>query len=136
MGIHDSPQSPRIPRIVVRDTSERGRGVFAVDEIDAGVVIEDCPVVVVPADQVAIIGGTVLGSYHFQWGGTSEDSAFALGFGSLYNHAHEPNAMYVKKYEQRIITFISLRKIAAGEEITVSYNGGIGDDRPVWFEVK
>ena len=124
------------PLVVVRSTHDKGRGVFAARKIPAGTSIEACPVIVIPPEEVEILGKTVLGNYHFQWGGLSEASAIALGFGSLYNHAHDPNAMYVKKYEAREIEFVSLRDIDEGEEITVSYNGGLGDDRPVWFEVK
>ena len=124
------------PLVTVRSTHERGRGVFATRAIAAGASIEVCPVIVIPPAEVEFIGKTVLHAYHFQWGGLSEASAIALGYGSLYNHARDPNAMYVKKYEAAEIEFISLRAIAEGEEITVSYNGGIGDDRPVWFEVR
>ncbi|HEU4538065.1 MAG TPA: SET domain-containing protein-lysine N-methyltransferase, partial [Polyangiaceae bacterium] len=59
-----------------------------------------------------------------------------LGYGSLYNHAREPNAMYVRKHEARSIAFFALRPIGAGEEITVSYHGGFGDRGDVWFDVR
>lgn len=122
--------------VEVRPSDGRGRGIFARRDFAEGELIEECPVIVVPAAEVEHVGRTVLASYHFRWGGTGDDSAIALGFGSLYNHAHDPNAMYVKKYEQQTIAFVSLRAIASGEEITVSYNGGIGDRSPVWFEVR
>jgi SET domain-containing protein len=124
------------PRLEIRATPSRGRGVFAVDPIPAGVEIENAPVIVVPRDEVAHLVQTVLHAYHFLWGGTGDESAIALGYGSLYNHSTDPNAMYVKKTQLGVITFVSLRPIAAGEEITVSYNGGIGDRSPVWFEVR
>lgn len=131
------PEALRPPQNVeVRESEGRGRGVFALSPILAGTLIEEVPVVVIPPEDLAHVCETVLQSYHFVWGGTGDASAIALGYGSLYNHAHDPNAMYVKKFAARTIAFVALRDIAAGEEITVSYNGGIGDDRPVWFEVR
>ena len=129
------PLGAMVP-LTVRMTEARGRGVFAAARIAEGTLIERCAVIVVPPEEVEILNRTRLGNYHFQWGGTRDASAIALGFGSLYNHAHDPNAIYVRRFEDEVIEFVSLRAIAEGEEITVSYNGAIGDDRPVWFEVK
>lgn len=117
-------------------TNARGRGVFARVPIDEGDLIESCPVIVVPEEQVAAMGGTILHEYFFQWGGTRDAGAIALGFGSLYNHARDPNAFYVRRLEDSILEFRAIRAIAAGEEITVSYHGGFGDKGPVWFEIQ
>jgi SET domain-containing protein len=118
----------------VGESPGRGRGIFATVDIPEGTVIEECPVIVIPLEEVETINQTVLRDYHFMWGGTGEASAVCLGHGSLYNHDHTPNAMYVRRLDARIIAFHALRDIRAGEEITVSYNGGWGDRTPVWFE--
>lgn len=123
-------------RLVVRQTPDRGRGVFAKVAFEEGEVIESCPVIPIPEEEVDTVGRTVLGNYFFKWGGTHDEGAVALGFGSLYNHTNDPNAMYVRKYELGVIDFVALRPIAAGEEITVSYHGGFGDRSKVWFEVR
>lgn len=123
-------------RLEVRETEGRGRGVFARVAIEEGEVVEDCPVIVVPEEQVEAMGGTILHEYFFKWGGTHDAGAIALGFGSLYNHHDEPNAMYVRKYDLRMLTFVALRDIAVGEEITVSYHGGFGERGPLWFDQK
>ena len=60
--------------------------------------------------------------------------ALALGYGSLYNHSYRPNARYVD-LAGRTKLFTAMRDIAAGEEITVNYNGEPEDDTPVGFEV-
>jgi hypothetical protein len=57
------------------------------------------------------------------------------GYGSLYNHSYRPNARYVD-LAGRTKVFTALRDIAAGEEITVNYNGEPGDVTPVGFEVE
>ncbi len=118
-------------------TSEgRGRGVFAAVDIAEGTLIEECPVVVVPPAEVAHLGETALRDYYFVWGGTGDGAAIALGYGSFYNHARDPNAMYVRKHEALTIAFFALRRIEAGEEITVSYHGGYGDRGDLWFDIR
>ncbi|HEU4409363.1 MAG TPA: SET domain-containing protein [Polyangiaceae bacterium] len=118
-------------------TSEaRGRGVYAAVDIAEGTLIEECPVVVIAPDEVGYLQETALRDYFFVWGGVGDAAAIALGYGSLYNHASVPNAMYVRKHEALTIAFFALRAIAAGEEITVSYHGGFGDRGDVWFDVR
>jgi uncharacterized protein len=119
----------------IRDAGPRGRGVFAVCVIEEGTLLEECPVIVVPEHQVAALGETALADYYFQWGGMGDEAAIALGFGSLYNHSDVPNAMYVCQREAQILAFYAVKRIAAGEEVVVSYNGGFGDRSPVWFRV-
>jgi len=123
-------------RTYVKDSAARGRGIFAAERIPDGTLIEVCPVIVIPGPETDDLMRTAFRDYRFLWGPLGDDSAIALGYGSLYNHSNSPNAMYVKKYEQRVIEFIAIADIAKDEEITVSYNGGIGDRSPVWFEVK
>ena len=62
------------------------------------------------------------------------EAALALGYGSLYNHSYRPNARYVDLGD-RTKLFTAIWDIAAGEEITVNYNGEPGDETPVGFEV-
>jgi SET domain-containing protein len=122
------------PRLEIREVPGKGRGVFALEAIPEGTIIEECPVIVVPSDDLQALGSTVLSNYFFRWGPCEDDAAIALGFGSLYNHASEPNAVYVRKLQARTLAFVSLRDIATGEEITVNYHGGFGDRSPTWFE--
>lgn len=122
--------------IAVRDAGPRGRGVFATRDFEEGETIEDCPVIEVPEAELPALASTVLSSYFFQWGGTGDEGAVALGYGSLYNHTNDPNAMYVRKRAHKLLSFVALRPIAAGEEITVSYHGGFGQRTKVWFEIE
>ena len=113
-----------------------GQGVFAAEPIAAGAVIEICPVLLFPKDQLEHVRRTMLDDYYFDWGDDDAWYAFALGYGSLYNHSYEPNADYAMDFEANTIDFFSLRDIAAGEEILVNYNGDTDDRTPVWFEKK
>lgn len=112
-----------------------GTGIFAAKPIPAGAVIEVCPVILFPKSQLALVRQTVLDDYYFDWGDDGEWYAFALGYGSLYNHSYEPNADYGMDFEHNTIDFYCLRDIAAGEEICINYNGSPGDRTKVWFEL-
>ena len=119
--------------VEVRLVPQKGRGVFARRLIRKDDVIERVPVLVLPAGEVeeseewAGISG-----YCFHWGrGTL---ALALGYGSLYNHSYSPNARY-DDIGKRTKVFTALRDIAAGEEITINYNGDPADQTLVGFDV-
>ena len=111
-----------------------GRGVFSREAIAEGTLIEICPVVVLPPEQLPIVHDTKLHDYYFLWGWEDNECAIALGYGSLYNHAYDPNARYLVDIDQDTIEIIARRDIPAGEEITVSYNGDPEDQTPVWFD--
>ena len=119
--------------VEVRQVKGKGRGVFARRSIPEGEVIETCPVLVLPAEQVGDDPARhALAAYIFEWGpGTV---ALALGYGSLYNHSQQPNARY-EDIGGRTKLFVALRDIAPGEEITVNYNGEPENRTLVWFEV-
>jgi uncharacterized protein len=111
-----------------------GKGVFAAKQIEEGEIIEICPVILFPKAQLAHIRQTVLDDYYFDWGDDGEWFAFALGYGSLYNHTYEPNAEYGMDFEAETIDIYCIRTIEAGEEILINYNGSPGDRSRVWFE--
>jgi uncharacterized protein len=117
--------------VEVKRARGKGRGVFARRPIEAGEVIETCPVLVLPAGSIEDASAG-LGGYVFEWG--RGRLALALGYGSLYNHSYRPNARYVD-LAGRTKRFTAIRDIAAGEAITVNYNGEPGDEAPVGFEV-
>ncbi|MGA9994408.1 MAG: SET domain-containing protein [Pyrinomonadaceae bacterium] len=133
---YSSVDERKRPVLEVRSVSDKGRGVFACVSFRRDEVIEATPVIVIPAEQWSHIEPTVLALYIYNFGPEGEHAAIALGFGSLYNHSYSPNAMYVKSWEERLIRFIALRDIEAGEEITVNYNGSPDDRQPIWFDVK
>jgi SET domain-containing protein len=108
----------------------RGRGVFAGRDFAGGEAIEECPVIVVPAEQAVDVCATALGSYAYGW--DDDAVAIALGFGSLYNHAADPNATYEEGEDGASIVIRAQRPIAAGDEIFIDYTGG--GAQPLWFK--
>lgn len=111
-----------------------GQGVFAAAPIAAGSVIEVCPVLLFSKSELPHVRRTMLDDYYFDWGDEGEWYALALGYGSLYNHAYQPNAEYGMDFEANTLEFYALRDIEPGEEIFINYNGDAGNQTTVWFE--
>jgi SET domain-containing protein len=126
----------REPVITVGRSPGKGRGVFASRAIRAGEIIEEAPVIVLPAAEIEHLERTVLQDYYFLWGADEEDAAILLGVCSLCNHSYEPNAVFVLRPESQTIRFVARRDIAAGEEITTNYNGDPTNLKPVWFDAR
>jgi hypothetical protein len=101
--------------IEVRE-GRHGRGVFATRAFGKGEAVETCPTLELPGDEV--VGQ--LGDYVF---GSSEDEKMVilpLGYGMLYNHSYKANLEYVQD-GPRMITFLTVRPVAPGEELTIDY---------------
>jgi len=121
--------------IFVAYSEVHGKGVFAGRDIEAGEVIEVCPIILFPKEELADVRKTVMDDYYFDWGEKGEWFAFCLGYGSLYNHSYEPNAEYGMDFEAQTIDFYCIKNIPAGEEIFINYNGDAGNREKVWFEI-
>jgi SET domain-containing protein len=123
--------------IVIKNTKEKGRGVFAQEAIPAYQCIETAPVIVMSAAERILLDQTMLHDYIFEWTPNGQQQCImALGNVPIYNHAYASNAEYAMDYETQNISIMSVRPIAAGEEITINYNGDWNNDTPLWFEVK
>jgi uncharacterized protein len=96
--------------------TEHGRGVIAVSEIAAGETIEVCPILELAEGDAS----GLLDDYTVALDDGSSGTALLLGYGSLYNHSDEPNAEYVVLADDAY-SFVALRDIEAGEQITISY---------------
>jgi uncharacterized protein len=128
---------PLCNKVVFGRAHGKGLGVFAASAIFAGEVIERAPVIVVcESGRGPVNPDSPIDHYYFRWGKDDDGLAIALGYGSLYNHSYQPNAVYVCLMNQRIIEFSALRNIRPGEEITVNYNRDPKDKSALWFEVK
>jgi hypothetical protein len=130
------PPSPHAaPAVEVSAAGPKGRGVFAARGFAAGELVERAPVIVVPPAEKDAVERGPLGDYVYAWGRRKELDAVVLGYGSLYNHSFRPSAVYLRRPAEPALDFVALRAIAAGEEITVNYNGDPADATPVWFDV-
>jgi uncharacterized protein len=125
----------RAGRLRVGPANGLGRGVFAETDFARGELLERAPALVIPDTQWTRIEPTVLFDYTFAFGPALEHAAIALGLGTLMNHSYTPNAVYVRRFAERVIEFFALREIRAGDEVRVNYTGSPGGRRPLWFPV-
>ena len=125
------PPGHRHPGLYIAQAPGRGRGVFCAADITAGALIEVCPVIVLPKGDLERVHATRLHDYYFLWAGEGE-TAIALGFGSLYNHADDSNADYEMHFAEETLHVIAERDIPAGEEICIDYTDG-QDRSTLWF---
>lgn len=113
--------------LLVKYVSEqKGRGVFATKKFNYGDLIETCPVLVIPKQEAATLRSSEVWNYMFPWNSyasTMEDRAIAMGYGMLYNHHHDPNAVYKFNTAPQLpsIEFYALKDIEVGDEITIYY---------------
>lgn len=143
-------------RLIVRETELAGRGVFAPQEIPAGTVLEEAPVLVLAKEEweTGKLNDGVLGSYAFNWsnGGMAvglgigeNDSGHSLLPGSsipcaacMFNHSSSPNVNYTRLMPSKTspnqrpcLKFTAFRTIKAGEELFISYSA---DASKLWFD--
>jgi SET domain-containing protein len=120
-------------RTYVAESAIGGRGVFAVEPIDAGDVVETAPVIVMTAAAVEALEATPLHDHLYEW---TDDGDIALAFGhaSFYNHAADPTCEYEAHPEVDALVVRARRSIATDEELTIDYTGG--GVSPLWFEAQ
>ena len=109
-----------------------GLGVFATELIEKHEMFESSPVLIwhrdLLLDYFKLNGGKHLLTHHiFLWEGP--DHAFCLGYGTIYNHSNNPNALHRLVTDKKCprIEFIAKREIQPGEEIFHHYAPQAGD---------
>ncbi|MGD6830806.1 SET domain-containing protein [Sutcliffiella halmapala] len=110
---------------------EFNRGVFATQDIKAGVMFHAAPVISYLNEEHQHIEKTTLADYAFEYG--VNHSAILLGYGMLFNHSYEPNARYEINFDEHTFDFYAYKDIKAGEEILINYNGDVDQMDPLWF---
>lgn len=120
----------------IADSTGKGRGVFAAEDIPAGETIEVAPVVVMSAEDRLLLDKTLLHDYIFLWGKSQQQCAMALGYVPVYNHSFKANAEYFMDYDAETISIVAVRDILSGEEVCINYNGDWDDTQPLWFDPK
>ncbi len=125
-----------LPFLFIAPTDSMGRGVFTSEDIDAGVVIEMAPVIVMSGEERKLLDQTLLHDYIFEWGDDLQRCCMALGYVPVYNHSYQSNCEYEMDFEEQLINIKTVRTIKAGEELFINYNGEWNDTTPLWFEAK
>lgn len=122
--------------LFIGPTENMGRGVFASENLEKGIVIEISPVIVMSADERKLLDQTTLHDYIFEWGPKRKQCCLALGYVSVYNHSYKSNCEYVMDFDAGTITISTVRKIKEGEELFINYNGNWNDGKKIWFDTK
>lgn len=125
-----------LPFLFIAPTDSMGRGVFTSEDIDAGIVIEIAPVIVMSGEERKLLDQTVLHDYIFEWGDDLQRCCMALGYVPVYNHSYQSNCEYEMDFKEELISIKTVRSIQAGEELYINYNGEWNDATPLWFEAK
>jgi SET domain-containing protein len=124
------------PLLYIADSFNKGRGIFASENIPAGTVIEISPVIVMSKKDRVMLDQTLLHDYIFEWGLKKNQCCLALGYVSVYNHSYQSNCEYEMDYDEELITIKTMRFIKTGEELSINYNGNWDDKKTIWFETK
>ena len=119
----------------------KGRGVFTKEKIEANVVVEKSPVIVMSAGDRVLLDKTLLHDYIFEWGINKDNPiaigcCMALGFIPMYNHSYQSNCEYFMDFVEETIQIKTVRLINKGEELTINYNGNWNDSKRIWFDAK
>jgi len=110
-----------------------GRGVYSSEFIAAGTVVEQSPVLVMTAEERALLDQTRLHDYIFEWGHDRRQCCMALGYIPVYNHSYRSNCEYEMDFDAVTMKVTTVRDIDAGEELFINYNGDWDDETPLWF---
>ncbi|MBI3138595.1 MAG: SET domain-containing protein-lysine N-methyltransferase [Sphingobacteriales bacterium] len=122
--------------LYIKNVKGKGRGVFSRQLIRKDELIESCPLIVLPGEDHDAAISSRLADYFFNFNKEEGTLALVLGFGSLYNHAVNPNAVYELDREARTMTYHALEDIPAGTEICINYSGEPGKEYKEWFEIR
>ena len=115
---------------IVKKSNISGYGVFAIEDIKAGDMIEECPAVLLDST-FSQNKDWVLNRYAFTWHANGEidrvngsTMALVLGNGMLYNHDDLPNAYFVQDAYLKVFRLYAISNIKTGDEITWYYGEG------------
>jgi hypothetical protein len=129
------------PLIRLAQSPVAGRGVFAKVDLATDVVVEVAPVLLLHRAEGDHAG--TLARYVFEWDVDLDESAYAmaLGWGAMFNHSATPSCRYWRADDDPTIlglagsaspvegdlapalVFVTVRPVAAGEELTIDYSG-------------
>jgi len=119
----------------IAEIPNKGRGVVTLKKIAKDTVVEHSPVIVMDAAARQLLDQTTLHDYIFVWGNNEDQCCMAQGYVSIYNHAIGSNCEYFMNFDDNTMQIKTVRDIAAGEELTINYNGDWDNEEDVWFAV-
>jgi len=122
--------------LYLKKITGKGRCVFTKEKIEANIIIEQSPVIVMSAEDRILLDKTLLHDYIFEWGISKDKCCMALGLVAMYNHSYESNCEYFMDFDEETIQIKTIRAIHKGEELTINYNGDWNSNKRIWFDAK
>jgi SET domain-containing protein len=114
-----------LKRVIAREVPGKGLGVFSLEPIAAGELLEIAPVVLLSraGDQALKQSDPKAYQYLFKWDEASDDafSAIAFGYAPFYNHSAEPNLDLSYDDENHALIFTAIKDIPVGVELEFDY---------------
>ena len=123
-------------KITVKESPGKGLGCFATKKIFAGEVIEECHLLKLPIEPGE--PSSLFNDYRFNYpqGRELEELVLPLGYGCIYNHSNNNNAIWQNHPYYRAFQFVAIRDIEPGEEICTYYgDGSYWDDGRTHIEI-
>lgn len=118
-------------RLEIRRDPVKGRGVFMTEAVAPGTILEEAPVVILPAGDCAALDRTAVHDYYFHWDGDPDGDgrgALALGLVTLCNHSTKPRARVRRNLDRDTLSLVAIGPLTAGDEVTIDYGCRL------WFE--
>jgi SET domain-containing protein len=109
-------------KCIVKPSPGKGLGVFATELIREDEIIEECHLLTIP-DNALLFVGELFVDYRFNWPkkGKTLEQVLPLGFGCIYNHSDNNNAIWKDHPTEKLFQFIAIQDILPGEEIYTYY---------------
>ena len=114
--------------MTIKVTEQYGRGMYATEDIEAGIPLEVCEVLVLSKEDTVKVNQTELKYYTFAY--KQDQDCLVLGNGEIFNHSDEPNTGYkLSRVNKRdVMLFYTLRDVKAGEQLFTDYNADVKVD--------
>jgi hypothetical protein len=117
-------------KIILGNSKVHGRGVFAIQGIPIGDIIERCPMIQMEYRSKYQLDPQIFNYLYAQPPCKCNECQkhgmimhMVLGYGMMYNHQDNPNAKWKFNYSQLFADVIAVQPIKKNEEIFLSYGG-------------
>jgi uncharacterized protein len=111
------------------DTSEEmGRGLYANQDIKAGVVLFRAELLVLSPEDTIKVNETDLKWYTFKY--NDNQDCLVLGDGEIFNHSDTANVGYtLTQYENRqVMVFVTIKDVKEGDQLFIDYSADVDVD--------
>ena len=124
-------------KIILGWSKVHGRGVFALQSIKKGEIVERCPLIQMEYRSKYQLDPKI---FEYMYAQPVCDCIeckkhgmvfhMVLGYGMMYNHQDSPNTLWKFNYSQSWADVVCVKDIEPGEEIFVSYGAVYFSDKP------